>query len=211
MSLQARDSNGNGGKAFANSTLFVNTAIIRQLIDHGPGKPCEKLPNEKRFAKFDKPSDMIVEIKLDIGRDFSPSIFLFGLFQYEESGAVKGIGVAGDCVALAKAVNFIGQDILTDDNRLTTAFIEAATDERIQYLRYYTGTSDAGKQYFDNWARLFSDDADPGEIADAFLLSHSKYGWPKNYQRNKVEVDTSAAATASEGVSSTSDNEDPPW
>lgn len=132
----------------------------------------------------EKPCEIGIQIRLDIGRDFQPVMSFAGDFSRTD-GVITGWGSATGLRIFLSAMKVKGE--LTADNRLDDNVVKALVGKEIFKLTYVKGTKENGKLSYGTWNQVLpGDEGNDKKLVEAFLASVEK-GFPKNYHPEALD------------------------
>lgn len=172
---------GGGGIPSGVPGVFLNEGRIISVTDISGTKP----------EYYSNPVDIGVELKLEIGRSFQPTLRIAKNFKHDDKGNIVDWGAA---FPLREFLEQIGGTKLDDNYRIPAELLEAIVGKDIIRLSYVTGVKEGGKLKYKDWDRImFKGSGDPLALAKRFIDEYKRTGYPKNYHPEAIE-EVSAAA-----------------
>lgn len=135
-----------------------------------------------------KPCDIGVQLILEIGKTFQPTLAISGDFQRDDSGEIIGWGRANKVRELF--VKLGAAEGLTEDNRLPPDVLESLIGKKILRLSYVSGRKDNGKLKYSDWSEVGIPE-DGAEVLAKRFESSVHRGYPKNFAPELLKEDDS--------------------
>lgn len=137
---------------------------------------------------YSNPVDIGVELKLEIGRSFQPTLRIAGNFTRDKE--TNAITAWGGATVVKMLLGLFGGDKLTDDYRIPPELITRMIGKDIVRLSYVKGVKEGGKLQYKDWnviALKTADPADPLRLAEKFINGYKERGYPKDYHPDAIE------------------------
>ena len=149
----------------------------------------------------EKPSDLHIQLKLEVGRDFQPIMNIMGDFKKNQDGKIVGWGGA---FKVAKVfTNLTGKEVDWPDNQIPAELLLSLKGKTIYRLSYIKGRKkdDQTKFQYADWSEIMPGDDEKNKLVlyDSWLASVKK-GYPNNYhpellkEQGDASFDTEALA-----------------
>lgn len=156
--------------------IYVNLVTITGVEDISGTTP----------VFLDRPIEIGVKLKLDIGRDFEPELSIFGEFERDaNTREVKGWGSAFCIQELLFKLSYKGH--LGSNNSIPAEALQSLIGKQFYKLTYVSGIKDNGNLKYSNWYIIASSDEDPESLAKRFHKSVNS-GYPRNYRPELVDI-----------------------
>lgn len=123
--------------------------------------------------------DIVLELTLDIGKSFQPSMRVGGFFNRNDDGSIKNNGTATKVKILIESAGLNWDKSIDENNQLTDQALEELQNSEICTLSYVYGTTKTGKTGWSYWNEV----AKPGEddtLKNKFFIAVDK-GWVRDY------------------------------
>lgn len=131
--------------------------------------------------------DIVLEITLEIGKDFQPTMRVGGFFNRNDNGSIKNFGTATKVKILVESAGLNWEKSVDENNQLTDTALEELQGSDICTLSYVYGQTKTGKTGWTYWNEVAK--AGQDEVLKRKFLTAVDKGWVKDYRPD--EPDTS--------------------
>ena len=140
----------------------------------------------QQLSHMKSPCDIGVELKIDIGREFTPTMVLWGDFKRDNQGNVVGWGGAFVLRDFLTKVGYKGE--LGENNSLTPEIIAFLNNKEFIRLSYLSGIKEGGRYRYSDWNQVASVEEGATGLVQRFRHSVEQ-GYPRNYHPELVNND----------------------
>jgi hypothetical protein len=145
-----------------------------------------EIPTARQRFTEAQPSDIVLKMELEIGRDFKPGFEIFGNFKRNTE---RGIVDWGGAFPIRDFLNAAGFDGTVDDNgQLDNEKLQTLVGKSFKRLTYVSHTKKNGKVGYTSWNLTTSPTEADDVLFDKFLASLTK-GFPRNFHPELLERD----------------------
>jgi hypothetical protein len=167
MTLKITNDNRQGNKYGIG--IFISKVQIVNAVNRSGERP-EFLRNTP---------DIFIELKLDVGKDFQPTMSFFGDFKRDpRSGEILDWGSAFKIRNLFSAFGIEGE--VAENGTISDGLVNRLFGKEFYRLQYVSGEKYDGKLKYSDWTDQIEIE-NPDNLARAFFRSVEK-GFPKNYK-----------------------------
>jgi len=129
---------------------------------------------------LNNPVDIGIKLTIDVGKEFTPEMFIFGNFEYDMlTGDIIGWGSAFVVQEVFKKLGVQGH--LTKDNTIPESALAQLVGKQFYRLSYVSGAKDNGQLKYSDWNIIASLVEGAAFLASKFQKSLTR-GYPKNYK-----------------------------
>ena len=140
------------------------------------------------------PVDIGIKLKLDIGRDFQPDLYIAGSFERAQ-GTDEVIGWKSGFVVQDALFRLGYTGTLSPNNSIPQHVLPTLVGKQFYRLSYVSRVKNGGKPGYSDWNMIASVDEGPQSLAARFQKSLQK-GYPKNYHPELLDRDTVSSEPA---------------
>lgn len=139
---------------------------------------------------LDRPIEIGIKLKLEIGREFQPEMSIFGEFEWDQdTNEIIGWGSAFVLQELLYKLGYKGP--LNSNNTIPQEALKNLIGKQFFKLSYVSGIKDNGDLKYSNWNIIAATDETPESLANRFHKSVVN-GYPRNYRPELVEIEKEA-------------------
>lgn len=126
-----------------------------------------------------KSFDIAVELELDIGRSFNPTVTLLGNYKRDTAGNIVGWGGAFKLPQLMADLGIQGR--FHSDGSVPVEMLRQLVGRSVYRACYVSGAKEDGKLKYTNYDRLVPEQHGIEALKELWLADR-KNGYPKNYR-----------------------------
>ena len=128
--------------------------------------------------------DIVLELTLEIGKSFQPTMRVGGFFNRNDDGSIKNFGTATKVKILIESAGLNWEKSVDENNQLTDTALEELQNSEICTLSYVYGQTKTGTTGWSYWNEVAK--AGQDEVLKSKFFTAVDKGWVKDYRPDET-------------------------